>query len=245
MKEHPILFSTPMVQAILENRKKQTRRVVKPQPPSDAHCFTFLNDDDVWKKRNIQNTWTYFVEPEAGSFPCNDSDKLKCPYGQPGDRIYVRETFEYLDRGTDDNGWEGYLRYVADEKEIRYPSQDCSPKRMPSIYMPKTAARIWLEVEEVKVERLQDISEEDAQAEGVKLHKEGRYYLDYIAEAYNTTQFIYRLNTAKQSFKSLWELVNERKKNFIEKHGICWIDNPWVWVIKFKIISTTGKPETI
>lgn len=224
MKEHPILFSTPMVQAILEGRKTQTRRIMKRIPR--------LSDSIEW-------AGNYLKEKE-------DFRHSLCPYGQPGDLLWVRETWcvtQPFDPETYHFGYkcgiQPYSNKPASEK-YNYLSPD---KWKPSIHMPKAADRIWLEIEEVKVERLQDITEEDAKAEGVKLHKEGRHYLDYIAEDSNTTQFIYRLLTAKQSFKSLWELVNERNKSFIERHGICWIDNPWVWVIKFKVISTTGKPD--
>ncbi|WP_372775630.1 hypothetical protein [Mangrovibacterium sp.] len=207
-KEHPILFSLPMVQAILEDRKKQTRRICKHQHWTHSE-LTDVNINKIIQKvdRNVS-----------------------CPYGQPGDLLWVRETFTEWPKGE--------FQFRASTR-----SGDELGKWKPSIHMPKAAARIWLEITEVKVERLQAISEGDAKAEGIKLHSGGQHYLDYIAEAYNTTQFIYRLRSAKDSFKTLWQLVNERNKSFIEVHGIRWSDNPWVWVVKFKVISTNGKPE--
>jgi len=227
MKQHPILFSTPMVQAILKGRKTQTRRVVKPQPPGDAHYFLFLNDQPHWVKRKIHNTWTYFVDPEHGSFPCNDSQNLKCPYGQPGDVLWVRETM-ILNKNSN-TYWpvaDGYIKTADYEKKI------------PSIHTPKTAARIWLEIEDVKVERLQDISEEGAYREGIEsdglmVHcevcKNGAHNGgDLICE----DGFFY---TARSSFQSLWHSINGTGS---------WDSNPWVWVVKFKVLSTTGMKQS-
>ena len=148
MKEIPILFSTPMVQAILEDRKFMTRRVIKPQP--------------LW----VADPSTPFKTPDA-----DPKGIIKCPYGQPGDRLWVRETWcknyyhEY-----------GNHYYRADGETIQVPLTTGGTTEFgiadglhwkPSIHMPKIAARIWLEVVSVRVERLQDITEEDARLEGV------------------------------------------------------------------------------
>lgn len=191
MKEHPILFSTPMVQAILEGRKTQTRRVVKmkKQITDPAFGYTAFTPKNHISVRGIHANGQY-----GESF-------FKCPYGQPGDLLYVRETFTPY--RTDK-----YL-YKADEILL------INGAWKPSIHMPKAAARIWLEVEEVKVEWLQDISEEDAKEEGVTPdlatdHPKGVYYT---------------------AFSDLWTKINGNGS---------WISNPWVWVIKFKVLSTTG-----
>jgi hypothetical protein len=216
MNWHPILYSTPMVQAILQGRKTMTRRIMKIQPNEDG--VSYMKNapldweqiyNDVWKPWKLETD-----EGEALS--------VLCPYGCPGDILWVRERFELFDRGTDDNGFDGYLRYVADQKEIRWPSHPLSPCIKPSIHMPKAACRLFLKIKSIKVERLHDISQADAIAEGVE-------------RLYNTTSLVYKnymfkddVVDAKNSFKSLWQKIN----------GIeSWQQNPWVWVIKFEKID--------
>jgi len=255
-EERPILFNTPMVQAILEGRpsdrasragKTQTRRVIKPQPPEDAHEFHFLDNRPEWIKRKINNSWSYFGDPEHGSFPCNDSDKLKCPYGQPGDLLWVRETFcktteEYLHVKT-----KLPFVYKADVKDFKIVKQEMSNmgwKWKPSIHMPKAAARIWLKVKDVRVERLQEISEEDILAEGVRIpvnretgNVEVRLGVDNSALSFLPEKSINTKYTQSQllfaHWAELWCKVNGRQS---------WDANPWVWVVEFEVVSTTGKP---
>ena len=141
MKERPILFSTEMVKAILQGRKTQTRRIVKPQPIGKVTYFK----GEIWTD-----------EPDVIT-----SRTIKCPYGQPNDRLWVRETWarESFPNGTTARSVE--TLYLANgDKAVRWK---------PSIHMPKAAARIWLEVVSVRVERLNDISEKDAIAEGIEL----------------------------------------------------------------------------
>lgn len=168
MKERPILFSAPMVRAILDGRKTQTRRVVKLRngqymPPSE--------------KADI-NGWRQMLR--------------NCPYGQPGDRLWVRETHFDAKRLN-----EGRILYRADGDVSRFGWT-------PSIHMPRSASRITLEVTGVRVERLQDISEADAVAEGV-VWEQGQ--------------------TAINVFETLWESINGAGS---------WDANPWVWVVEFK-----------
>lgn len=178
MKEIPMLFSTPMVIALLNRSKTQTRRVVNPTP-SETGIAAF-ND---------------------GAHPL-----MKCPYGQPGDLIWVRETFA----PEDDNSVDYF--YKANNRLIK------EPKWRPSLFMPKAAARIWLQVTEINVQRLQEIKGEDAIAEGVKtsigLSKLPKQ-IQAIAE-----------------FRKLWISLNGEQS---------WDENPWVWVVKFKVVSTTGR----
>lgn len=211
MKERPILFSGAMVRAILSGQKTQTRRVVK---------FSKDPDEAALQKGVLQGG---FINFNIGS------EFMPCPYGMPGDRLWVRETFaevgcigwpidkfqyEYrADFWHNDNNWEG-------------PADMCFDKWRPSIFMPRDASRIQLEITEVRVERLNDISEADAVQEGVLKGRER--YLDYIAEKYHTTQFVYQEYTAKGSYKTLWQLINGRES---------WYENPWVWVIGFKRID--------
>lgn len=185
MKHIPILFSTDMVQAIIDGRKTQTRRVMK--------------------------------NPEVSM--------QNCPYGQPGDVLWVRESFGYT------NACE--LRYKANAEQPKYDKPHTGWK--PSIHMPKTACRIWLQVVSVRAERLHDISEDDAIAEGVKLHEKGVVYLNYQDQKWGLTQFIYNCRTAKESFSSLWKMING-----FRDEPYAWLKNPWVWRIEFKRID---KPE--
>lgn len=189
MIEHQILFRTPMVQAILEGRKTQTRRVCQHQ----HWAFSELTDVNV-------------------NGICQKVDRnVSCPYGQPGDRLWVRE--KTIINNNSNTYWpvaDGYVKTADYEKTI------------PSIHMPKAAARIWLEIEEVKVERVQDINDKGAIAEGV-LQLEPGVFKGYNP-ACNFPNYI-----AKSSFKELWITT-----------GGDWYGNPWVWVIKFKVLSTTG-----
>jgi len=157
MKERPILFSAPMVRAILAGTKTQTRRVVKPQPlkpdPSHPSYFPFQPDDWVWSANSWSSTISNSPEGPAGW-------SRHCPYGQPGDRLWVRETFYHdpedsLTLYRADGGFDG------DQWDAGY-------KWHPSIHMPRLISRITLKITDVRVQRLQAISEADALAEGVK-----------------------------------------------------------------------------
>ena len=195
MKETGLMFKAPLVRAILEGRKTQTRRVAKPV-----------------KHPDLGNLYT----PGAlamGREPQHVIDRA-CPLGQPGDRIYVRETFSQHPE------W-GQLAFRADGEEF----EDADgwlwePKWMPSIHMPKDIARIWLEVTGVRVERLQDISEADALAEGARFELAS---IDSVRIG-ATASFL-------SGFRNIWEST-----------GGDWDANPWVWVIDFKVLSTTGRP---
>jgi hypothetical protein len=184
-KEHPILFSTPMVQAILEGRKTQTRRILKPKPIANE-----IVESNQWKR------YTHVSRKEIIANPGFYEIKSvhKCPYGETGDLLWVRETFTEWPKGE--------FQFRASTR-----SGDELGKWKPSIHMPKVAARIWLEITEVKVERLQDISYADAKAEGVEL---------------------------PHNFYELWVKINGYES---------WMTNPWVWVVKFKVLTTTGKPS--
>lgn len=235
MKEHPILFSAPMVRALLDGSKTQTRRVVKPQPP--AHVIDFST----------------FHNPKGEGLAHFGFDPVKrelqdwfavCPYGQPGDRLWVREAWGYIDPDNtgedydDDDGpgpvatytpellklgnplrdfWLRRIAYRATWKDPKYGCGPDSPKRWrPSIHMPRWVSRITLEVVSVRVERLQDISEADAQAEGVNADD-----FEYFHNAEGT-------ETARESYQCLWEQIN----------GLgSWDANPWVWVVEFRKVT--------
>jgi hypothetical protein len=197
-KERPILFSGPMVRAILDGSKTQTRRVVKPQPLS------------------------------AGPVPC--------PYGKIGHRLWVRETHRY---GVHDDLWDA-VEYKADGAWMKPSgldqstgwkfSQECDSDthrwRSP-IFMPRWASRILLEVTDVRVERVQEISEADVLAEGVDYENgetaewfdEGEHY--YIAGSPHTGE--------KYAFMCLWDSINAKTYP--------WDSNPWVWAVSFKRVE--------
>ena len=215
MKEIPILFSTPMVQAILEDRKFMTRRVIKPQP--------------LW----IGESNIPFKTPDA-----DPKGIIKFPYGQPGDRLWVRETWQlynvdYKDElGTSmilEDEWEGQMPKTKPWlTQILYKATEIiegwRAKWRPSIFMPRWASRIDLEVVSVRVERLQDLTEEDAKAEGIE---KGNTY--YYGDPHPVKGSPKCYNTAKEAFAGLWDSLNA-------KRGFGWEQNNWLWVVEFKRI---------
>ena len=213
VKERPILFSGPMVRAILSGAKTQTRRVVKQLQGMDPADVRLARTQGGYPD-GVRPVWECdFCEPDIFSTPC--------PYGQPGDRLWVRETFDISPEPT---GWEGHhwLTYVADGDRIEV---DCAEfymgrlkpgKRYPSIHMPRWASRIMLEITGVRVERLQDISEQDAAKEGVGP--------GYVPNSLGSTTCVgYR-----PMFARAWQDINGPGT---------WAANPWVWVIEFKRIE--------
>ena len=215
MKELPILFSSEMVKAILEGRKTQTRRIIKPQPPNDKYQLITLIDttDSEERKHRGKNQWAII---DGLNIVADQKIYFKSRY-QVGDRLWVRETFCYGNVSGAENG-EGnpdilFISQCKGESDIIFKEEALRENIdieevvwRPSIHMPKWAARIWLEVTGVKVERVQDISIKDAFAEGV------------------STQ---QASHAQPFFQSLWDSLNA-------KRGYSWKSNPWVWVIEFK-----------
>ena len=241
MRERPILFNTEMVQAILEGRKNQTRRVIKPQP-QDHHW----ENDPLGRYKHHLN----LVECQRGQFLSSwhslgdhidsseeSNQQILCPYGVPGDRLYVRETwFEDLDPSV---GYSEY-HYRADWDEAYSPRVPWKP----SIHMPKDAARIWLETTDIRVERVRDITEADVKAEGLQVPVSdtgsvlwcltGKYLPhDYMPEGIMREENKQKITSEmvfKAHFASLWDSINE-------KRGYGWEANPWVWVVEFKRIT--------
>ena len=187
MKDRPILFNAEMVRAVLDGRKSQTRRVIKPQPPPNHG---------------------YHCGPAPGGI-----NPPRCPYGVPGDRLWVRETWAL---GGD----------YANAKARRVPTSERSPEFIryrasqekgphtgrwrPSIHMPRWASRITLEVVAIRVERVQDTSYADIWAEGGPASDS-----DIVLSAW---------------WRHLWDSINA-------KRGYGWDVNPWVWVVEFKVIA--------
>jgi len=212
MKERPILFSAPMVRALLDGSKTQTRRVVKGE---------FTHDP-----AGAQDAKWYFRGPKRA---CWDSYETlaelvaaHCPYGQPGDRLWVRETWALDD---EDNAlmYRADLGLGGDADDWERNRLDGAPRFRwkPSIHMPRTASRITLEITGVRVERLQKISRGDAMAEGiVMLGDDDGFGLPDGSHFHNTDPRI--------SYWSLWEAINGAGS--VET-------NPWVWVVEFKKVT--------
>lgn len=228
MKERPILFSAPMVRAILEGRKMMTRRVVKPQPyiaNTAADGMRFWNVSGAVGGRIM-------LEPDFFA---------RCPYGQPGDRLWVKETFYAIGDVAGPRGsGQCWLHYLADESnnlqdtDLQWRGPWTSP-----LFMRRKYSRITLDVTGVRVERLQDITSADILAEGVRIPADaatGNTLLD-ISTKYGPAHFLGdNWRTAmrdtdallKAHWAALWVSIN----------GIdSWNANPWVWVVEFKRVE--------
>lgn len=195
MKDRPILFSGPMICSLFEDRKTMTRRAVK----------------------GMALDWiTSGFTPEFVADPANHL----CPYGIPGDRLWVRETFA---PGIGPNG----IVYRATLEKDGYPYEPLAPDEKitwkPSIFMPRWASRITLEITNVRVEWLNDISEEDAKNEGIE--QIGGLWKNYLPEGVLGWTAI---DDPRASFRTLWESINGPGS---------WDANPWVWVVEFKRIE--------
>ncbi|EFA7747685.1 hypothetical protein ACIR4O_004198 [Escherichia coli] len=193
MKERGMIFNDEMVRAILGGNKTQTRRIVEEKFYGRAVAAELL--------------------------------AKHCPYGQPGDRIWVRETYRVHGKATDVATlvYRASVRNSWTEQTHRVPVEACnkpvSEKWTPSIHMPRWASRILLEITDVRVERLNDISEKDARSEGVRW-SDGKPNKMGLA----TELVVY----AKDTFTSLWKSIYSEES---------WNANPWVWVIEFKRIQ--------
>lgn len=211
MKYIPILYSTEMVKAIYENRKSKTRR---------TKGLDFINDSfSEWEYLGIDKEGRHLMRNEYGA-----TNAIKCPYGQPGEIHWVRETFANLN--VDFSEVQPYFVYQAD---LFDEDQHGPVTWKPSIHMPKTAARFFLKVTDVRIEKLQDISEEDAIAEGILFNNFG--YKDYLQDAsgYGHPDVDYpHVYGPRLSYKTLWQYINGEES---------WDTNPWVWVISFERID--------
>ncbi|MGR6617687.1 hypothetical protein ACU6QK_15825 [Pseudomonas rhodesiae] len=229
IKERPILFSAPMVRAILEGRKTVTRRVCKPQPSANAHT--------TCASGNPMGAWW-----ETGK------DINRCPYGKPGDGLWVRETWSDVNlQGAPGIAYraDGDVRdlmedasFLDEDGAFNYDDPRSKPYNFacwsedllggkegrwrPSIHIPRWASRILLEITAVRVERLQDISEDQAKAEGVRL------YTDHaeLGEWWHVDGIDTYSADPRKSFELLWSSV-----------GGDWVANPWVWVVEFKRVT--------
>ncbi len=256
MKERPILFSGAMVRAILEGRKTQTRRVVKPVGNDEG--FVILDHGiGGWPYRSDDGDSTTHTVKRDGNYYHYETPHA-CLYGQPGDRLWVRETWRIgawdesrgavaidykadghcrrewieIDYGDDGAEFDRYWTQSTDDAEnagLRLDENDKynwepgqSPCRWrPSIHMPRWASRITLEITGVRVERLQDISEDDAKAEGC--FPEFECNPESFIGGSSIPESTYRIG-----YKHLWELINGFGS---------WALNQWVWVIEFRMVK--------
>lgn len=222
-KERPILFSGAMVRAILNGSKTQTRRVVKPQPANDPAIH-----HPIEPYRTSGGDWNWVLAATG----MGTGDPFPCPYGKPGDLLWVREEHYRFGHwepvpGVSTKGGRQKWRFVADADETLFdapdeyrkgrhhkdPSTPAWHKRL-ARFMPRSVSRITLEITDVRVERLNDINEQDAEAEGIDFMRE-------IPDADETLR-------ASKLFEVLWESIN----------GIgSWSLNPWVWVIEFRRVE--------
>ncbi len=235
--EHPILFTGEMVRAVLGGSKTQTRRVVK---LDDFGVSDTLGYD--WRYRDKRMLWNEVTHCHL---------MARCPYGQPGERLWVRETWASF---TDDQSG-ACVVYKADN-EARAMLCDCSgegdpcgignrveiakmlefapiQKWKPSIHMPRWASRITLRVTDVRLERLQDIGEEDARAEGVddwwKAHRDNAS----VGKEVRMRCAYQRMSWSIAAFSVLWDSINAKR----DDGRYTWDMNPWVWVIEFKRVE--------
>lgn len=209
-KVRPILFSALTVRAILDGRKTQTRRIVKPMRDPDFGCQLASCE----------------IAGEVNGGTC----RIRCPYGQPGTRLWVRESFSFWRKNSDalydEPDYEAaWYRADADDYGL-LGNDEFGPVYAdqllwkPSIYMPRSASRITLEITKVRVERLNQISEADALAEGVRQPCAGKF------KANESTAWQWEL--ASLAYADLWESINGPGS---------WNINPWVWCISFRRID--------
>jgi hypothetical protein len=252
-----------MVQSVLKNLKNQTRRTKGLEFFNDApekYRYDGNDQPDLLEPLDKNYHWFEFVGSDGK--PMEAYKAVKCPYGQIGDILWVREKFEYFEATYDTHGGvyektsSVKIQFVSDGKisDLIFVDKIKAIKALekiengkigktilnPSIYMPKDAARIFLKITDVRIERLQDISEIDAKNEGIETKPYGSHpffcTIDYLSKKNPKTGFRpgYCADTGKQyrsSFTSLWRKINGYQS---------WSDNPWVWVIEFKRVE---KPQ--
>lgn len=213
MKERPILFSTPMITAIIDGHKTQTRRLIKPQPSHFLRGAALQIDPDLRKHKGVPMKLTHKKPTRNGNVWEGDYgdrfEPIKCRYD--ADQLWVRETWKH---NTMPTGWP----YHYYEDDTVYSDRD-SERWKPSIHMPREASRIYLEVESIHVERLQDITREDAISEGV--------YYSQALDGYVTDEDgrNYHHSDPVVSFCKLWISINGAES---------WDANPYIWVVQFK-----------
>lgn len=216
MKERPILFKPEMIQAILDGSKTMTRRAVK------KLCKGYKGNDffDYLPEGDRAGQKYYYRRTDAGWDSFKNLEDLvakRCPYGQVGDRLWVKESFRVHPQDVDTNKHCPDFRVPVDYKltPINSDGWDGLPWKSP-LFMPRAYSRLLLEITSIRVERLKDISESDASEEGAGYLIGEHEYLDGNPDQY------------RECFKILWESINGKDS---------WRENPWVWVIEFKVVQ--------
>ena len=232
--DRPIILNAAMVRAVLSGQKTQTRRPIKPQPPTECSIHYMLGAES-WLSRDQQNPLSHYWEAWWGESFLNrpkghlcGGHKVRSPFGQTGDRLWVRETWQHYQnsgqRAADFSEHQRFAAncfYRADESNPR--TKPLSGKWRPSLLMPRWACRLVLPLVSVRVERVQDITEEDAKAEGVERISAGPGWECWMGYGPSSS-----CKTARDSFRSLW----------ISIYGeASWDLNPWVWVAEWEEIE--------
>lgn len=243
-KERGIMFSGPMMRALLEDRKTQTRRIMEPDSPHPIHAV--LPMDGMPGFFDVQH-----VDPRGGFFAYG----LKCPYGQPGDRLWGREAWKYADWTEDGMPYIGYradggkrlVENVPDEWSERLTNiwadlsepanydidnRAADRKWRPAMFMPRWASRLTLEITDVRVERVQEIGEMDALAEGIEELEQGPPMERFWAPDGDDGH-----HSAANAYAELWDSINGKTHP--------WASDPFVWAISFKRVEAieAGRSE--
>ena len=233
MSVHPIIFSGPMVRAILDGRKTMTRRVI-PFPNTGAFVLMETGDGGWWPYKSMDG--------ESSDDGTGCETPMSCRYGTSGDRLWVKETAVIAPKlwndghdcnARDEEGLPRIVQYLSTNPN-RDAANDYKLKASPSIFMPRWASRITLELTSLRVEQLQEITEADARAEGVEpnwcgdlkgWNPEEHGWINYLQTCEDSDPCW----TAKDSFQTLWQSINA-------KRGFGWDVNPWLWVLTFKVV---------
>lgn len=239
MKETGVIFNDEMVRAILEDRKTQTRRLMKIQPRGEDFQLLRVLSTTGPKRKEGKFYWALLSEDGLNILE-SDRRYFDCPYGQVGDRIYVREACYLFGRwtrnGLTKNGRQKWKFLISPCKSVVFEKPkniaqrsardgfdgDYGFKYTPGMHMPRWASRITLEITDIRVERLQDISEADANAEGLFSSGWSPSFNDPDNSSFADSV------SAKEGFTALWDSIYGPES---------WAANPWVWAIEYKKVT--------
>lgn len=250
VNERPILFSGEMVRAILEGRKTQTRRVVKAAVSSALEYFGSEDIPPIVKYSDEGHSGPgWYIHSEE--YPDEGSVQAICPYGAPGSKLWVRETWGQHACPQHDMGQPpGTLCLCLRAGTVYRADREMGIRWRPSIHMPRWASRITLEVTGVRVERLQDISEEDAKAEGLKaITKDGRLVKYGIPDRDGLPgtdddgwEWHEWSADPREAFRRLWNTIHtERHERWFTRGESEDVRSPWVWVVEFRRVEAKQK----
>lgn len=235
MKERPIIFNEEMVRAILEGRKTQTRRPINPQPKP------YHDNSIMWAGKSPMTFYESLscelpILWQRGSTNSSIAERT-CPFGKVGDLLWVKETTIIAPKRFNDGAGSNAVDKDGEKRLVQYVATDTDTeasgwyglKKTPSIHMPQWASRITLEITNIRVETVQDISEDDALKEGIEFWEDRYfddaqdYYKDYLTMPHEEFNPRPHFTCPIRSFESLWDSIYHN-----------WHKNPWVWMIEFK-----------